>query len=371
MANKDHKKKKPSALSVRPGVNDKHDGLPDNSAISEGDTSPRRRLLTAQQYIDGVLSGDRALLARAITLVESGSRAHQELAQEVLTTLLPQRKPARRVGITGVPGAGKSTFIETLGTRLTARGHKVAVLAVDPSSSLTGGSILGDKTRMEKLAADPNAFIRPSPSGGTLGGVARKTRETMMLFEAAGYDVILVETVGVGQSEILVRSMVDFFLLILISGAGDELQGIKKGVVEIADAILINKADGPGLQAAQLARSVFERVLHYLRPATEGWRTGAFNASALKGAGVDEIWAVVEKFDALTRASGVHQKRRQDQERQWLHDLVSEGLTNMFQANIDVQKQLSELEDRVARGDLPATAAATLLLDIFNKKRPD
>ncbi len=368
MAKKDHKKKEPSALSVRPGVHDKHDGLHDNCSVPEGDSRPRRRLLTPRQYIDGVLSGDRALLARAITLVESGSATHQKLAQEVLTALLPRRKPAHRVGITGVPGAGKSTFIETLGTRLTAQGHKVAVLAVDPSSSLTGGSILGDKTRMEKLAADPNAFIRPSPSGGTLGGVARKTRETMMLFEAAGYDVILVETVGVGQSEILVRSMVDFFLLILISGAGDELQGIKKGVVEIADAILINKADGSGLQAAQLARAEFERVLHYLRPATEGWRTGAFNASALKGEGVDEIWAVVQKFYALTRTSGVRQKRRQDQERQWLHDLVREGLTSLFQANAEVQKQLEGLEDKVARGEIPATAAATLLLDTFSGK---
>ncbi len=366
MAKKDRNKNQPSALNVMPGVDNQHDGLADQRSIPKGDNSPRRRLLSAQQYIDGVLSGDRSLLARAITLIESGSPAHQKLAQEVLTALLPHRKPAHRVGITGVPGAGKSTFIETLGIRLTARGHKVAVLAVDPSSSLTGGSILGDKTRMEKLAADANAFIRPSPSGGTLGGVARKTRETMMLFEAAGYDVILVETVGVGQSEIIVRSMVDFFLLILISGAGDELQGIKKGVVEIADAILINKADGPGLQAAQLARSEFERVLHYLRPATEGWVTGAFTASALRGKGIDEIWAVIKKFESITYDSGVGQLRRQDQERQWLHDLLREGLTNLFEANSDVQEQLKSLEDKVANGEMPATAAALLLLDAFS-----
>jgi len=349
-------------------VHDSHDGLTGHKDIpenSEQDTNLRRRPLTAQQYIDGVLSGDRTLLARAITLVESGSPAHQKLAQEVLTALLPLRKPAHRVGITGVPGAGKSTFIETLGCKLTAAGHQVAVLAVDPSSSLTGGSILGDKTRMEKLAADAKAFIRPSPSGGTLGGVARKTRETMILFEAAGYDVILVETVGVGQSEILVRSMVDFFLLILISGAGDELQGIKKGVVEIADAIVINKADGPGLQAAQLARSEFERVLHYLRPATEGWQTGAFNASALKNEGIDEIWSVINKFDSMTRQSGVHEKRRQDQERQWLHDLVSEGLSNSFQSNKEVQAQLLGLEEKVVLGEIPATLAATKLLQTF------
>ena len=210
----------------------------------------KRADLTARQYVDGVVGGDRAVLARAITLVESNAPAHQALAQAVLTELLPRRGHSVRVGITGVPGAGKSTLIEALGTMLTARGRRVAVTAIDPSSSLTGGSILGDKTRMEKLAVDERAFIRPSPSGGTLGGVARKTRETIVLFEAAGYDVIIVETVGVGQSEAQVRSMVDFFLLVLLAGAGDELQGFKRGVIELADAIAINKADGPGQPVA-------------------------------------------------------------------------------------------------------------------------
>lgn len=370
MSDKSPKKNKPSALNVRPGVDDNHDGLADGVPVvpKTPGNGNRRRLLSAQEYIGGVLSGDRVLLARAITLVESGSASHQKLAQEVLTELLPQRKPARRVGITGVPGAGKSTFIEALGTTLTGRGHKVAVLAVDPSSSLTGGSILGDKTRMEKLAADPNAFIRPSPSSGTLGGVARKTRETMMLFEAAGYDVILVETVGVGQSEILVRSMVDFFMLLLISGAGDELQGIKKGVVEIADAIVINKADGAGRQAAMYARSEFERVLHYLRPATEGWQSRAFNTSALKGEGIDSIWSVVTKFDEMTRASGVHHRRRMEQERQWLHALVREGLTDLFQENPAVKDLVAGLEDQVTKGEIPATTAARLLLGAFTGK---
>jgi LAO/AO transport system kinase len=322
-------------------------------------------VLTAQEYLDGVLAGDRTTLARAITLVESNAAAHQDLAQEVLTAILPHRQPSIRVGITGVPGAGKSTFIEALGTALTGAGHKVAVTTVDPSSSLTGGSILGDKTRMEKLAADPDAFIRPSPSGGTLGGVARKTRETIMLFEAAGYDVILVETVGVGQSEVQVRSMVDFFLLVLLSGAGDELQGLKKGVMEIADAILVNKADGKGKQAAELARAGFEQVLHYLRPATPGWATGAFTCSALTGEGIKGIWRVVETFIGMTRAAGVFDARRADQERQWVRAMVREGLDDLFHAHPGVRKAQMELEEQVASGTLPATTAARRLLDLF------
>lgn len=366
-------KKKIETLNVMPGVDEAHDGLQAGVPVSGGEirpggARPRRHKLSAQDYIEGVLAGDRVLLARAITLVESGALAHQALAQEVLTALLPERKPCRRVGISGVPGAGKSTFIEALGTLLTSRGLKVAVLAVDPSSSLTGGSILGDKTRMEKLAADPNAFIRPSPSGGTLGGVARKTRETMVLFEAAGYDVILVETVGVGQSEVLVRSMVDFFLLVLLAGAGDELQGIKKGVIEIADAILINKADGPGQKRAEATRSEFDRVLHYLRPATEGWETRAFTSSALRGKGIEEIWAVTDKFDELTSASGVKAARRQDQDREWLHDLVREGLDEIFARDEKVAGILPDLEKRVAGGEMPATLAARRLLEAFGKK---
>lgn len=326
--------------------------------------------MNADQYVRGVLSGDRTLLARAITLIESNAAAHQQLAQEVLTGLLPQRQASVRVGISGVPGAGKSTFIENLGGQLTATGHKVAVLAVDPSSSVTGGSILGDKTRMEKLAADPNAFIRPSPAGGTLGGVARKTRESIVLFEAAGYDVILVETVGVGQNEIQVRSMVDMFLLILLAGAGDELQGIKKGVVEIADAVVINKADGPGRQAAERARAEFERVLHYLRPATPGWTTGAYTCSAQTGDGVAEVWRVVEEFRAQTLQSGSLAARRAEQEKLWVRALVTEGLADRFADHPAIVAERERLEEQVAQGEIPATAAADRLLDLFSRPFP-
>ncbi len=360
---------KPSALHVRKGVVGGHDGLPGKGPQpvtgSENSGDNPRRKLSVEDYVNGVLAGDRVMLGRAITLIESGAAAHQELAQEVLTALLPHRIEAVRVGITGVPGAGKSTLIETLGKHLTAAGHKVAVTAVDPSSSLSGGSILGDKTRMEQLAADPDAFIRPSPSGGTLGGVARKTRETLVLFEAAGYDVILVETVGVGQSEILVRSMVDFFMLVLLAGAGDELQGIKKGVVEIADAIVINKADGEGRMAAETARGEFARVLHYLRPATQGWVTPAVLCSALKGEGVEALWAMVKEFMTMVSASGVLQERRSDQERAWLRDLVREGLESMFQSRPGVKAELAKLEAAVAAGQIPATAAARQLLASF------
>ncbi len=352
-----------------------HDGSvspPAAAGAQAGHEAPASRtaargLPTAQQYAEGVLGGDRALLGRAITLVESNAPAHRARAQEVLQRLLPHAGQAIRVGITGVPGVGKSTFIEALGAWLLERGHRVAVLAIDPSSALTGGSILGDKTRMEKLGRDPRCFIRPSPTGGTLGGVARKTRETMLVCEAAGYDVVLVETVGVGQSEITVRSLVDFFLLLLLPGGGDELQGIKRGIVEIADALLINKADGEGRPRAEVTRQEYDRALHYLMPARADWRPPVAICSALTGEGVPEAWSVVERFRQQTQESGAFEQQRREQALGWLRALVDEHLRARFYAHPGVARALPDVERRLAEGTLPATGAVTELIEIYEQ----
>ncbi len=327
----------------------------------------KRRNLDIQDYVNGVLQNERTILARTITLIESNSAAHNETAQKVLKELLPKTGKSLRIGITGFPGAGKSSFIETFGLYLIKLGYKVAVLAIDPSSTVTKGSILGDKTRMEKLSREANSFIRPSPSSGTLGGVARKTRETMLVCEAAGYDVILVETVGVGQSETTVRSMVDFFLLIMISGAGDELQGIKKGVIELADAILINKADGDNKAKALLAKSEFSMALHYLHPATKGWKTQADVCSALTGEGIKEFWETVQKFKEITEGNGLFPERRNQQNISWMLSMIEEKLLSDFYNNKAIKSEMDKVKDKVLKGMLLPTEASELMLKLFNK----
>ncbi|HIT18725.1 MAG TPA: methylmalonyl Co-A mutase-associated GTPase MeaB [Candidatus Fimivivens faecavium] len=323
----------------------------------------RRRELSVDEYVKGILACDRMILARAITLIESNAPKHFELGQEIIQKILPYTGKAVRVGITGVPGAGKSTFIEALGNLLCDRGKKIAVLAVDPSSHVSGGSILGDKTRMEQLVKQPNAFIRPSPSGGTLGGVTRKSRETLLLCEAAGFDTILVETVGVGQSETTVRSMVDFFLVIALTGAGDDLQGIKKGVIETADAILVNKADGDNKRKAMVARSEYEQVLHYLRPATEGWTTKAYTCSALTGEGISEIWDVVMDFMSQMEKSGTLLGRRQQQTLTWVWQMAEEHIRNSIVTNPNVVKCMEAVRNEIMADQLSATKAAQTLID--------
>jgi LAO/AO transport system kinase len=358
-----------STLSVQPGVPGGHDGMPGQTAagtFSRAPAQPRRRL-AVEDYVAGVRSGDTTLLARAITLIESNAPAHRPLASEVLRQLLPHAGNSVRIGITGVPGAGKSTFIEAFGLRLCELGKRVAVLAVDPSSAVSGGSILGDKVRMERLSRESHAFIRPSPSSGMLGGVTRKSRETIVLCEAAGFDVILVETVGVGQSEVTVRSMVDFFLLLMIAGAGDEIQGIKKGVIELADALVVNKADGENLPRAKATHAEFSRVLRYLHPVTPGWETRALLASALTGSGVSEVWQMIDEFAFSMRASGFFAARRQQQNLAWMRALVEEELKSRFFARPDVRSAREKLEAEVAVGRLPPATAASQLLSLDGK----
>jgi LAO/AO transport system kinase len=323
--------------------------------------------LEIETIVGGLLKGDRRILAKTITLIESSLADHQMAAQAILERLLPHTGKAVRLGITGVPGVGKSSFIECLGMLLIEKGLRVAVLAVDPSSNRSGGSILADKTRMERLSTDDRAFIRPSPSGGTLGGVARKTRETMLVCEAAGFDVIIVETVGIGQSEITVASMVDFFLVLMLAGAGDELQGIKKGFLELADALAVNKADGDNMERARIAQKDFETALHLLRPASPNWSPPVLMCSAREKTGIEAIWTVVLKHRDVMTASGELSQRRRGQSLAWMWSLVEVGLRDRFNHHREVQRHLPQLARQVENGQLPPTAAACQLLSFLDR----
>ncbi|WP_298590877.1 methylmalonyl Co-A mutase-associated GTPase MeaB [uncultured Selenomonas sp.] len=359
------------ATSVMSGI----DGIKDltvgniNPDLGKAGFRKNRMILDVADYVKGVAAGDRMVLSRAITLIESNSPRHFPKAQRVLQELLPRTGKALRIGITGVPGAGKSTMIEAFGNMLCDMGHRVAVLTVDPTSSVTKGSILGDKTRMGTLSRREEAFIRPSPAGGTLGGVARKSRETMLLCEAAGYDVILIETVGVGQSETTVRSMVDFFLLVVLTGAGDELQGIKKGIMELADAIVINKADGDNRTKAQVARGEYERMIEYIRPATRGWQTHAYLVSALEKTGLKELWDVIRIFENTTKENGAFQMRREGQLLDWMNSMIDEHLHNLFFDDPVIQGRMPEVRDAVLKGTVSPSQGVAELIHVFDIQR--
>ncbi len=318
--------------------------------------------MQTQEYIDGVLAKNRRIVAKTITLIESSLPSHQDIAKTIVDALLPHTGKAVRIGITGVPGVGKSTYIESFGLQLVKQGHRVAVLAVDPSSSKSGGSIMGDKTRMEKLSLEQQAFIRPSPTGGTLGGVARRTRATMIICEAAGFDVIIVETVGVGQSETTVASMVDFFLVLMLAGAGDELQGIKKGVLELADAIAINKADGNNIEHARKAKIEYEKALNLLTPSSKIWSPPVLTCSAVTLDGIDDIWQTILVHRKKIEASGELAQKRSKQSLDWMWALVEEGLIDRFYKNPGVEKSLPNIVKSVEKGITGPTVAAHKLL---------
>jgi LAO/AO transport system kinase len=351
-----------SALHVNDGV-EKPQQL--NETAINRIRKARRRQLSADDFVKGILGGDRIVLSKAITLAESTNPAHHQLSQEIIGQCLPHAGNSIRIGITGVPGVGKSTFIEALGKYLTAKNRKLAVLAIDPSSSRTKGSILGDKTRMEELSTDENAFIRPSPSAGSLGGVARKTRESIILCEAAGFDVIFVETVGVGQSEIAVHSMVDFFLLLMLAGAGDELQGIKRGIMEMADAIFINKADGDNVNPARRAQSEYKNALHLFPPTRSGWTPKVGTCSATTRRGTDKVWDTILEYESFTRANGYFDERRKEQNNFIMYESVNEGLKTAFYNNEQVKLKLPQIISQLQNDKISSYVAAQKLLDLY------
>ena len=355
-----------------PENDEKYTGLTVNSGVEQPPQvnpylRPRRRqaLPPAGEMVERILKGDITMLSRAVTLVESVAPEHYALAQEVIEKCLPFSGRSRRIGITGVPGAGKSTSIDAFGLHVLKGGGKLAVLAIDPSSERTKGSILGDKTRMERLSVHPDAFIRPSPSAGSLGGVARKTRETIVLCEAAGYDNIFVETVGVGQSETAVHSMVDFFLLIQVAGTGDELQGIKRGIMEMADGIVINKADGDNIDRARLAQAQFRSALHLFPPTTSGWMPEVLCYSGYYETGIKEVWDMIDRYFEFVEGNGYFARKRSQQGRYWMYETINEQLRTHFYDNPDVQKALAEKEQRVLANQQSSFTAARDVLDLY------
>lgn len=341
---------KESALIVQPGVKAIHDGMQPTKRRKF--VKKKKEKLDLDALAKEVREGSRLHLAKAITLLESSNLEDKVVGQELLKKLLPFTGNSIRVGITGVPGAGKSTFIETFGQMLCSQGHKVAVLAIDPSSSVTGGSILGDKTRMEALSREKNAFIRPSPSAGTLGGVHKKTRETMLLCEAAGYDIILIETVGVGQSETIVRNMVDFFLLLVLTGAGDELQGMKKGIMELADTIVVHKADGNNIVNAKRTVAEYKQILHLLQPATPGWTTRALMASSYENTGLDKILETIFEFKQQAVGNGIWNSRRNKQTTDWFKSMIHDHLIDTFYGDPDTKNLVEALEQQILQGKM-------------------
>ena len=328
--------------------------------------APRQNNYTTSEYVEGILKGNITILSQAVTLIESAKHEHQILAQEIIEKCLPYTGKSVRIGITGVPGAGKSTSIDTFGMHVVKQGSKLAVLAIDPSSERTKGSILGDKTRMEALSREKNAFIRPSPTAGSLGGVARKTRETIILCEAAGFDSIFVETVGVGQSETAVHSMVDFFLLIQLAGTGDELQGIKRGIMEMADSIVINKADGDNIERAQMAAANFRNALHLFPPSESGWTPKVMTYSGYYAIGIKEIWDTIDEYVAFTKSNGHFDRKRNEQAKYWMYESINDLIRSEFYNHPDIEKQLPIMERKVLNNEISSFIAAKQMVSLFN-----
>ena len=351
-----------SALNVTEGVDDQ-------PIVNPYFKRKKRRTITTDEYVEGILKGDITILSQAITLIESNKAEHYAQAQEIIERCLPHAGRSVRIGITGVPGAGKSTFIEAIGGMVASLRHKLAVLAIDPSSERSGGSILGDKTRMESISSNPDIFIRPSPSAGSLGGVARKTRETIVLCEAAGYDVIFIETVGVGQSETAVHSMVDMFMMLQISGEGDELQGIKRGIMEMADMMVITKADGENVHKAELAKVQYQGALHLFPTPESGWRPKVYTCSSVAQTGLEEVWKGVEEYLDHIQANGYYEANRNRQNKYWMYESINETLKSSFYQNPEIAERIADVEQRVLEARLSSFIAAKELLDIYFKEK--